>query len=238
MSTVQKVAFTVVILVLAAVIAFCWLGWSITQQDLNSVRTELTSVQASLESGKLELSVAKDKLSVTRTQLEATKGYLSNVEGELQGTKDYLSTVEAEFEATKAKLSSIQTDALHLHNPTLEEAIIFLREDKTEANKYVEGEYVCVHFARDVDNNAESRGIRCAYVDIRYPKVAHAIIAFDTTDEGMVYFDPSSDDRVRPVIGKQYWRCVEHKPGHYYQKPSYDDTITALISNLVTRRDS
>ena len=250
MSTIQKIAFIMVVVVLAAGAAFCWLNWNVTLQDLNLTKVELLNTQAALERGREELSatrvelsttqailegnkeklsVAQEELSTMRSEWQATKSSLANMGDELQGTRNRLSTVETELEATKARLSAIQTDALNLHDPTLVEAIRFLVKDKTSANKYIEEEYVCTHFARDVNNNAESQGIRCAFIDIRFPESAHAVIAFDTIDEGMVYFDPQHDERVVPVIGKEYWRCIQPRPDYYYKKPAYDDTIRDII---------
>ncbi|MBA7672561.1 hypothetical protein ES703_80742 [subsurface metagenome] len=119
-----------------------------------------------------------------------------------------------------------------LRDPTYREAITFLRQDKTDENKYVEdtyGVYVCSHFARDVCNNAEEAGLRCAFVELRYPEGGHAIIAFDTIDDGLAYFEPRTDERVRPVVGKRYYQCVEPKPGYYYPKPAHDDTIMDIL---------
>ncbi len=119
-----------------------------------------------------------------------------------------------------------------LRDPTYEEVITFLGQDKTDENEYIEdtyGVYVCSHFTRDVDNNAEEAGLRCAFVELRYPDGGHAIIAFDTIDEGLVYFDAQTDERVRPVIGKRYYQCIEPKPGYYYPRPSYDDTINDIL---------
>lgn len=212
---VKRVLVTIIIVVLAIAMVFCGIGWGFAQQDLDAAQTEVSSLKATLESTENELSAAKDELLTIKTELEDTKHYLSNVEDELQ--------------ATKLRLSALQTDIFHLHNPTLEEVTNFLREDKTDSNEYVVDTYVCSHFARDVNTNADSQGIRCAYVDVRYPDSAHAIIAFNTIDNGLVYFDPSTDDRVRPIMGKEYWRCIEPKPGYYYEKPSFDDTIVDIL---------
>jgi len=117
-------------------------------------------------------------------------------------------------------------------DPTYKEAVAFLREDKTDKNEYIEdtyGSYVCSHFARDVCNNAEEAGLRCAFVELRYPDIGHSIIAFDTIDEGLVYFDAITDDRAKPVVGKRYYLCVEPKPGYYYEEPPYDDTIMDIL---------
>lgn len=119
-----------------------------------------------------------------------------------------------------------------LGDPTYAQAAAFIKDDKTDENEYIEdtyGVYVCTHFARDVCNNAEQKGIRCAFVEVRYPEGGHAIIAFDTIDEGLVYFDAVTDDRARPIIGKRYYQCVEPKPGYYYEAPSFNDTIMDIL---------
>jgi hypothetical protein len=116
-----------------------------------------------------------------------------------------------------------------LRDPTYNQAVTFLSRDKTDGNKYDEDSYVCSHFARDVCNNAEAEGLRCAFVEIRYLEGGHAIIAFNTIDEGLVYFEAITDERVRPVVGKQYYQCVEPRPGYYYVPPSSDDTIMDIL---------
>jgi hypothetical protein len=221
--------FIAAIVVLTLAVVYFGVSWGFTQQDLNATRTELSDTRLTLANNETELSNTKDELSITTAELQDTTDHLSNIEAELQATRDDLATVEAELEDTKTELSALQAEPFYLHNPTFDEVISFLQEDQTDSNPYIEGKYVCTHFARDVNNNAEDQGIRCAFVDIRFPRSAHAIVAFDTTDQELVYFDPMTDERVRPVIGKQYWRCVEPKPGYYYQKPPFDDTILDIV---------
>jgi len=116
-----------------------------------------------------------------------------------------------------------------LKDPTYEEMVTFLREDETDRNKYEENTYVCSHFARDVCNNAEKKGLRCAFIALRYPNQGHTIIAFNTIDKGLIYFEPQTDERANPVVGKQYYQCIEPRPGTYYTPPSYDDTIKDIL---------
>jgi len=107
-----------------------------------------------------------------------------------------------------------------------------LREDKTDKNEFVEdtyGVYVCSHFARDVCNSAEQEGLRCAFVELRYLEKGHTIIAFDTIDKGLVYFEPQTDEVVKPVIGKRFYQCIEPRPGYYYEEPPHDDTIMDIL---------
>ena len=119
-----------------------------------------------------------------------------------------------------------------LRDSTYRETVTFLRKDKTDKNEYVEdtyGVYVCSHFARDVCNNAEAEGLRCAFVELRFPEGGHSIIAFDTIDKGLVYFDAITDERAKPVVGKRYYKCIEPKPGYRYVKPAHDDTIMDIL---------
>jgi len=97
-----------------------------------------------------------------------------------------------------------------LHDPTYKEAYNFIINDKTNENTYNDVSNNCDHFSRDVNNNAESKGIRCAFVLIKSESgLPHAIVAFNTTDEGVVYFEPQTDEIVIPEIGKDYWiECV------------------------------
>jgi len=119
-----------------------------------------------------------------------------------------------------------------LRDPTYKEVLTFLEQDKTDKNEFVEdtyGVYVCSHFARDVCNNAEEEGLRCAFVEVRYLDKGHSIIAFNTFDKGLVYFDAQTDERVKPVVGKRYYQCIEPEPGYYYERPSFDDTIMDIL---------
>jgi hypothetical protein len=223
----RKLVALIVVLVVG--IFYFVVRWQLTEQDLALAMAELSGTQATLAGSEGELLNTQSELAGLRSELDSTKSYLADVEAELQLTNDNLSNVEAELADTKDRLDAMEADALHLHNPTYEEALDFLERDRTDANEYIEWEYVCSHFAADVNNNAEKQGIRCALVDVRFPDSGHAIIAFETTDEGLVYFEPLTDDRVRPVIGKRYYRCIEPEPGYIYSKPSFNDTIEDIV---------
>ena len=223
----RKLVALIVVLVVG--IFYFVVRWQLTEQDLALAMAELSGTQATLAGSEGELLDTQSELAVLRSELDSTKSYLADVEAELQLTNDNLSNVEAELADTKERLDAMEADALHLHNPTYEEALDFLERDRTDANEYIEGEYVCSHFAADINNNAEKQGIRCALVDVRFPDSGHAIIAFETNDEGLVYFEPLTDDRVRPVIGKRYYRCIEPEPGYIYSKPSFNDTIEDIV---------
>jgi len=110
-----------------------------------------------------------------------------------------------------------------LKDPHYAEAVAFLSSDRTDRNRYDDDNYVCSHFSRDVCNNAEAAGLRCAFVELRYSDLGHSIIAFDTIDRGLVYFEPQFDDEVRVEIGRRYSQLND------YVVPSWDDVIRDIV---------
>jgi hypothetical protein len=117
-----------------------------------------------------------------------------------------------------------------LHNPTLAEVKDFLAQDTTDKVPYNELTYVCTHYARDVINNAVKKGIRTAYVEVRHTGMSHSLIAFETSDKGIMYFDPQYDNEVRPVLGKRYWQCMlPTESGVVFSAPNFDDTINDVL---------
>ena len=106
---------------------------------------------------------------------------------------------------------------VELSNPTYKELIEFLAGDKTDSNPFISGEYACFDFAAELNNNAEANGIRAAYVRIRSEEWAHAVVAFETVDKGLVFIEPQSDMEVESVIGRPYpwWQVGATSPLHY-----------------------
>ena len=95
-------------------------------------------------------------------------------------------------------------------NPTWEELKLFLSQDNTEKQPYIEGSFVCADFAEMLHNNAENAGIRAAYVSVEfgpeglctipsleeflagcrgYCSGLHACNAFQTIDMGLIFID-------------------------------------------------
>ncbi len=106
---------------------------------------------------------------------------------------------------------------VELRNPTYKELIGFLAGDKTDSNPYISGEYVCFDFAAELNNNADASGIRAAYVRIRGDEWAHAIVAFETVDRGLIFIEPQSDTEVDLVTGRPYpwWQVGATSPLRY-----------------------
>ena len=106
-----------------------------------------------------------------------------------------------------------------LHDPTYSEVISFITSDKTDKKQYSE-HFTCINFAQEVNNNAEARGIRCGVVFVNLSGGdGHALVAFNTMDRGLVFFEPQSDERVNLQVGKDYWAdCVIPRGNYYYER--------------------
>jgi len=133
----------------------------------------------------------------------------------------YKSGYEAGFKPSpEQKVSS----SYALKNLTYQEMKAFLDQDTTNSNKYNEDEYVCTDFAAGVNNNADAAGIRCAIVDIFYPEgYGHTIIAFETTDRGLIFIEPQFDIEVKIIAGQSYSQINNFTP------PPRDDTINRFL---------
>ena len=164
-------------------------------------------------------------------QLDDTRGQVAALESELvaaQALVQSLDEVIANLEVNYARLTSGY--GYVLRDPTYREVMEFLAEDDTSGKEYAEGRYTCIDFATAIKANAAEAEIRCAYVVIEYRGGAgHAIVAFDTTDRGLVFIEPQFDWEVEPEVGRRYYQCVKPPAGYYMAAPGHDDTITRII---------
>ena len=202
-----------------------------TEIELASTQTEMVSTQTELASTNTELASTQTELASTNTELASTQTELASTQTELEDIKDELTDIEVELADLQTSYDGLMVGhGYTIKDPTYEQMMSFIREDRTDKKQYIEGEYVCTNFAMDVCNYAEEEGIRCAYVNLWYPnEMGHAIIAFNTIDKGLIYIEPQTDEVVKAEIGKYFYKCVVPKPGYYYEKPDYDDTIEKIL---------
>jgi hypothetical protein len=89
-------------------------------------------------------------------------------------------------------------------NPTFQEVKDFILKDPTSRKKFVLNQYECRHFATEVDNNAEAAGLRAGFALLCFKQGQHAVVAFDTTDKGLIYIEPQTDAAIDAEIGGKY----------------------------------
>ncbi|MFH1003517.1 MAG: hypothetical protein V1780_05165 [Chloroflexota bacterium] len=98
-----------------------------------------------------------------------------------------------------------------LRDPTYDEAVQFLHEDRTNQQQYAAGLYSGVQYARDVVNNAVAEGYRTALLLLTGPDKGQAVVAFDTIDQGLRYFEPQNDEPIAPAVGQPYNSIVVNR---------------------------
>jgi len=130
--------------------------------------------------------------------------------------------------AFEIRLENVAKEGLatrvELSNPSYKELREFLAQDKTDSNPFISGEYVCFDYAAELNNNADANGIRAAYVRIRCQEWAHAVVAFETVDRGLVFIEPQSDKEVELTVGRPYpWQL-----SGAYRSSLYNDPIVEI----------
>ncbi|MEA2055250.1 MAG: hypothetical protein U9O49_00240, partial [Candidatus Thermoplasmatota archaeon] len=142
--------------------------------------------------------------------LDIAKSELDSVKSELNGTKEHLEQNLSELQELQ------QGDKYTLHDPLYGEVVAFIENDtSTDASNEI--------------SNAKSKGLRCALAEVIMGKELnmYQLIAFDTVDNGTVYFEINTDYRVMPEIGKNYINCVEGHP--YTINRLFNDTIADIL---------
>ncbi len=219
-----------------------WLGlaWTGTKAELGGTLraladngVQLTRMQAQQAESEAQLRQTQTQLSKSEAQFTQTQAQLSEAEARLAQTEGQVLQMEENLTLATEQLSEIQLkyDALlegqnhyALRDPTYRELQHFLDRDKTDEKKYVKDGYVCVDFAAAVNNNAEAKGIRSAYVSLVYPDSGHAIVAFQTIDRGLVYIEPQLDREVKLKVGFSYSRVND-----FELRNGTDDTIVRAL---------
>jgi hypothetical protein len=215
-----------------------------TQDSLASTQSQLTTTQADLTRTETNLTTTQSNLTQTQQDLTSTRSTLSTAQVKLVQTQTDLANTLNQITSTNERVKSLQTDydslktnndrmtvgyAYVFSDPTFLQMKNFLASDKTDQNTYNIATYNCQNFCADVIANAAKAKIRCAFVSIDERSSGHAIIAFNTTDKGIIYIEPQGDDEVNLQVGKRYYQCVVPQPGYYYSQPSFDDTILRFV---------
>jgi hypothetical protein len=110
------------------------------------------------------------------------------------------------------------------HDPSYQEMKDFLAADVSDTKPYLQDGHICTDYTADVVNNAGQQNIRCAAVYIIYQETGHSIVAFNTTDKGLIFVEPQYDKEVRLVIGQSYSRY-----NNFVMQGNEDDTIVRWI---------
>ena len=213
-----KFIVPVVVFVAASLtLGFVLLG---QQNTVSKVRNDLASTQSSTSQDQSSTSSQQGVLASVQTQIDQTRKDITD-------SANSLLVKQGQLSALQTQLSNLTSDSygFGLSDPTYQQVLNFIAKDTIDANNYDLMNYNCWDFTVDTVVNALKQHIRCGLVSISYIGPGHAIVAFNTTDAGIVYFDPQDDVRVILKTGSRFYQCLVAPPGYHYNPPSYDDTI-------------
>ena len=151
---------------------------------------------------------------------------LSSINQDIQSLKNSLCENNNTIDNIIAELEKLENETI-LFDPTYKRSYNFIKKDETDLNTFDDVTYNCDHFSRDVNNHAEEQGIRCGYVVISLSSgIPHAIVAFNTTDQGLVFFEPQTDQIALLEKNKDYWNeCLQGESNHLSSSIVLDYTV-------------
>ena len=185
-----------------------------------------------------ELQMKTDQISGLENENISLEAQVADLQSEIASLSDEKAALENQVSTLQANITSLQTEIMlledevidswdagyaqgvedgpgsgwYLRDPTYAEAIAFIDSDRTDENEYTD-DYVCYDFTADFNTNAFQMGYRCGFVYIEFSKTAHAIACFNTTDGGLIYIEPQTDEIVDVAVGQLYLDKVIVKTG-------------------------
>jgi len=100
--------------------------------------------------------------------------------------------------------SGFQTTGYLIRDPTYKEALNFIQADQTDKIQYDVNTFACVDFSATFKRNAFTAGYRAFFVYIDFKTSSHSIVAFNTTDKGIVFVEPQYDQVLKVEVGENY----------------------------------
>jgi len=100
--------------------------------------------------------------------------------------------------------SGFQADGYLIRDPTYRELLNFLEADQTDKIPYDEKMFNCIDFSATIKRNAFNVGYNSFFVYINFSSTSHSIVAFNTTDQGIVFIEPQYDKVLKIEIGENY----------------------------------
>jgi chaperonin cofactor prefoldin len=187
------------------------------QRQQDTTTAQLNTTQASLNKATAETHNLNSQVNALISQVNALKTQLNQAQTSAASSQNSITTLQNELNQANSELqlyhetgitiySGVQPQVIDeaganitltrnpaAENPTWAELKSFILADKTDSNPYIVPTYTCADYARDVYDNAEAAGIRAAFVAVKFQgqSTGHALDAFVTTDQGLIYIDCS-----------------------------------------------
>ena len=184
-------------------------SYEVSQKENSNLQTDLDDLQVDyniLLEGKANLET---ELAEMLVETESLQEQLKDLENTMNLYRYTYGTVFSEIQPPYSKtLSTTQVPGEPITllnnkeavNPTWEQLKVFLGTDETDQDLYLWGSQMCGYFAEKLHNNAETAGIKCAFVALNIGNGDyHTLNAFKTIDSGLVFVD-STGREIQPIF--------------------------------------
>lgn len=187
---------------------FLLVGCLVIGNRVNEAQSQVFALGQELDSTKTQFNKDKEKLDSAQKNLLIINNDFTNSKSNLVSLNKDLVNLKADLTNIKEENESLQKSPRYiLRDPTYKEMIDFLVADQTNRNNYILNIYDCKHFSLDVKKTAEQKGFRCAVVIFSFSSIGHRMVAFQTTDKGLVFVEPQSDEALSKVEkGMRFFR--------------------------------
>jgi phage pi2 protein 07 len=165
---------------------------------------------------KVESDLSKVKLETIDKFIEITNilealdnkiSYLSNRSSDMW---NYIYEVDNKVRDVSSRLEDLSQKTIKA--PSLQILKDFIKEDDTDKMQYVEGKFECADFSYRFMMNFLKKGYFSCVSYVESEDKAHAIVAVNTTDAGIVYVEPQYDKIIYDLeVGDNYCEKVNLK---------------------------
>ena len=177
--------------------------------------------------------LASDYQESTNILASYYQNELENISSQLEEITENFYYVNQSLQENSTQLSNLLSgDTYEFYDPTYAEVAQFMTNDNTDGLPYDSQEFNCLHFSQTFIANARQLSMRCALVIINFDEtnISHAIVGFNTPDNGMVYVEPQFDEWVENLEpGNDYWTECVVSNGIYEHVEDPSDTIREIL---------
>lgn len=173
----------------------------VSQEEYDALQSRLDNAQGEIDALKTDLAALQDNYESSQADYEGLQANYDSLQDDYESLRADYDSLQADYEGSLERLKQSE-----LENPTWSELRKFLERDDTDTLPYVEGSFDCSGFAITLRDRTWRYGMRCAYVEVGFSKKeGHALNAFETTDEGLIYVDNTQADQIAYIeIGQPY----------------------------------
>ena len=177
----------------------------VSQEEYDALQSRLDSAQGEIDALKADLAALRDNYENLQADYEGLQANYDSLQDDYESLRADYDSLQADYEGSLERLKQST-----LENPTWSELKKFLERDDTDTLPYVENSFDCTGFAITLRDRAWRYGMRCAFVELGFAggTTGHALNAFETTDEGLIYVDNTQADQIAYIEIGQLYRAI------------------------------